>query len=235
MRKPDKILQQLVGRWAEKRIWNNTTASRKTFQLKKEHEAGPVPNIETCKNVRQYGQFYNSKCFISCTLGDNCFMTRERKPCLVRNIICNSESVAMAVIEYFVVIDNFFNYPNPLPSSQINIFHVNRLAETWHSTNRCSHSKVFLHAQWEKWFLHFDPTYSCTVNVNLLSGSTPQQKNPLCPQVGKIGESHGMWMVTERHKAESTVEGYTGWPKERKWLCSITNLPRCHDWVRVTW
>lgn len=129
VRKPDKILQQLVGRLAEKRIRNNTTASGKTFQLKKEHEAGPVPNIETCKNVRQYGQLHTSKCFISCTLGDNCFMTRERKPCLVRNIICNSESVAMAVIEYFVVIDNFFNYP--LPSSQINIFHVNRLAETY--------------------------------------------------------------------------------------------------------
>jgi len=30
-------------------------------------------------------------------------------------------------------------------------------------------------------------------------------------------------------------EGYIGGPNERKQLCLITNLPRCCNWVRVTW
>jgi hypothetical protein len=129
VRKPNQVLQQLVGRLAEKGRRKIKTVNDNIIQLKKEHESGPVPNIDICRNVRQYEQLHTGKCFIAITLGDNCFMTEERRPCLVRNILCNSESVMLAVVEYFSVIQDFFHHP--LPSSQMNIFHVSCLAETY--------------------------------------------------------------------------------------------------------
>jgi hypothetical protein len=111
VRKPDKVLQQLVSRLAERARPKIKTANKKRVQLKKKHETGPVPNIDICRNMTQYGQLLTSKFFISCALGDNCFMTEEGRPCLVRNILWNPESVILAVVEYFLVIEDFFHYP----------------------------------------------------------------------------------------------------------------------------
>lgn len=122
IRKPQFLVQQLVKRLAEKeqvRTEKSSDDFKKLPSLKNEHHNGPI--LSAYVNCRQYKHLQTDRHTISITTGNNCIMTSNGFPALVRNILDKNGTVLM-LCEKFITVEDAFDYP--LSSSKLGICKV---------------------------------------------------------------------------------------------------------------
>ena len=122
IRKPQFPIQQVVNRMAEKDKLSLSSSKITYPTLKGEHHRGPLPHENfPFVEVRQFEKVQTLKWHLSISSGNNCILTDDGKPAIIRNII-KVDNIISLVCNSFLDIQDVFQYP--LPSSKLQIFHV---------------------------------------------------------------------------------------------------------------
>ena len=122
VRKPKQVLQQVVNRWYESES-HVTFQSFNNFQLKKQHQNGPL--LPELKTKKQFSIIIKDGLTVA---------TKERDACIkissdvakVCNIVEEHDGKVTVVYKKYRTIQDFFKYP--MPSSDLNIFRVSNLS-----------------------------------------------------------------------------------------------------------
>ena len=94
---------------------------------KKQHLNGPL--LQQHKQFLQYKELQLPSVFLSCNFGDNCILASD-KIGLTRNILCEGEGCDKhLLVEWFRDNEDFFT--RPIKSSDLRIFKVRNLAESF--------------------------------------------------------------------------------------------------------
>lgn len=124
IRKPQFALQQLFNRLSEKEQIKNKIHRHKgqlneKMLLKIEHSNGPL--LKEFHDYRQYRQLQTDKHIIKLSTGNNCIITTDGLPVLVKNILEKSGAVIL-LCERLKNVGDAFDYP--LSSSTLGICKV---------------------------------------------------------------------------------------------------------------
>lgn len=118
VRKPQQPIQQVLKRLDERQSYHTEVSCSIVEQLKCEHSRGPVlPGYSGCK---QYKQLKTDKWTVSLTVGNNCVITKDDIPVLVKNIVRTKNSVTILICVKFKVLADAFSFP--LASTKLSIF-----------------------------------------------------------------------------------------------------------------
>jgi len=122
IKKPQCVLQQLVYRLAEKKhvraeLWKDHISGSPS--VKTEHNSGPV--LPGYRSYRQFRCLQTDRYSILLSTGNNCILTTDATPVLVRNILM-SNGIIVLMCEKFSTVEDDFTYP--LPSSKLGIYKV---------------------------------------------------------------------------------------------------------------
>lgn len=119
VRKPQQPIQQILRRLDEVALWCDQKAdSTIKFTTKFEHDNGPV--LPCFIGAKQFKQWSTERYLVALSRGNNCILTKDGVPALVRNVI-KGESVSFLCTSFDQVHDAFVT---PLPSSKLSIFEV---------------------------------------------------------------------------------------------------------------
>ena len=123
IKKPQCVLQQLVYSLAENQkkhvraeLWKDHISGSPS--VKTEHNSGPV--LPDFRSYRQFRCLQTDRYSILLSTGNNCILTTDATPVLVRNILTSNGIVLMC--EKFSTVEDDFTYP--LPSSKLGIYKV---------------------------------------------------------------------------------------------------------------
>ena len=121
IRKPQYPIQQIVYRLAEKQQAKPAICGQvhKKSVVKTEHSNGPL--LADYRSYRQYKCLQADKYKVSLCLGNNCVLTANGSPALVKNIL-DKDGTVVLLCHYFVTAEDAFTYP--LPSSKLGIYKV---------------------------------------------------------------------------------------------------------------
>jgi hypothetical protein len=122
VRKPSYPLQQILRRLNEQQSFKVTDHSAIVEPVTKfEHNSGPL--IAAHPSAKQFKRVKTNQWSLSLKVGENCIMTSEGVPALVRNIVAASGTISL-ICTKFECVSEAFTYP--LISSKLGICKVER-------------------------------------------------------------------------------------------------------------
>jgi len=121
IKKPQFPIQQIVYRLAEKQHAKSATRNLQSSAaaVKTEHSNGPV--LAAYRSYKQYRCLKTSDYKISLSTGNNCILTTDGSPSLIKNILTDDDSIVL-ICQHFATACDAFSYP--LQSSRLGMYNV---------------------------------------------------------------------------------------------------------------
>lgn len=117
VRRPQNPVPQIIRRVHEQRSAHSVSRKDAGHSFKQPHFSGPLPSPSNDEVCQQYRQYNDSRFFVSCAEGDNCFQV-SGKVILVKNILVFPSETKL-VVQEFEKQEPFFDFP--LNSTQLGI------------------------------------------------------------------------------------------------------------------
>lgn len=119
IRKPEHILQQIHRRRAEDDAFFESKSNPESIVLNYPHDKGPLADSLSEDECLQFGELKSPLFYVSLSKKNNTLLLKDRKVCLVQNILKIEEKIWF-IVKFFCNVKNLFLFP--IESSEADIF-----------------------------------------------------------------------------------------------------------------